>query len=301
MKRFVLLLSAMLLCTSTIFGQVFTLGNKKVKASNVYVTKQIKIDDFDRLEVAGSMDVVYKQVKGKPTLEIYTADNIVDLVKTEVVNGTLKIGFKKGYSISYNKLIIRVSSEDINAISLAGSGSIDLANGVKTNKMNISLAGSGDVTGKNIFCQEDLRIALSGSGDVTMQQLACNQFEVSLAGSGDVLMKDVNVHTAKVSLAGSGDLKLEAVTCTKANVNAAGSGCVEIYGKTDKSHFELAGSGEILAAGFEAKEVNVSIAGSGDVECHATDHLKVSISGSGEVGYKGNPQLELPKRGVHKL
>lgn len=281
MKRFVLLLSAMLLCTFTIFGQVFTLGNKKVKASNVYVTKQIKIDDFDRLEVAGSMDVVYKQVKGKPTLEIYTADNIVDLVKTEVVNGTLKIGFKKGYSISYNKLIIRVSSEDINAISLAGSGSIDLANGVKTNKMNISLAGSGDVMGKNIFCQEDLRIALSGSGDVTMQQLACNQFDVSLAGSGDVLMKDVNVHTAKVSL--------------------AGSGCVEMYGKTDKSHFELAGSGEILAAGFEAKEVNVSIAGSGDVECHATDHLKVSISGSGEVGYKGNPQLELPKRGVHKL
>ena len=281
MKRFVLLLSAMLLCTSTIFGQVFTLGNKKVKASNVYVTKQIKIDDFDRLEVAGSMDVVYKQVKGKPTLEIYTADNIVDLVKTEVVNGTLKIGFKKGYSISYNKLIIRVSSEDINAISLAGSGSIDLANGVKTNKMNISLAGSGDVMGKNIFCQEDLRIALSGSGDVSMQQLACNQFDVSLAGSGDVLMKDVNVHTAKVSL--------------------AGSGCVEMYGKTDKSHFELAGSGEILAAGFEAKEVNISIAGSGDVECHATDHLKVSISGSGEVGYKGNPQLELPKRGVHKL
>ena len=281
MKRFVLLLSAMLLCTSTIFGQVFTLGNKKVKASNVYVTKQIKIDDFDRLEVAGSMDVVYKQVKGKPSLEIYTADNIVDLVKTEVVNGTLKIGFKKGYSISYNKLIIRVSSEDINAISLAGSGSIDLANGVKTNKMNISLAGSGDVMGKNIFCQEDLRIALSGSGDVSMQQLACNQFDVSLAGSGDVLMKDVNVHTAKVSL--------------------AGSGCVEMYGKTDKSHFELAGSGEILAAGFEAKEVNVSIAGSGDVECHATDHLKVSISGSGEVGYKGNPQLDLPKRGVHKL
>ena len=281
MKRFVLFLSAMLLCTSTIFGQVFTLGNKKVKASNVYVTKQIKIDDFDRLEVAGSMDVVYKQVKGKPSLEIYTADNIVDLVKTEVVNGTLKIGFKKGYSISYNKLIIRVSSEDINAISLAGSGSIDLANGVKTNKMNISLAGSGDVMGKNIFCQEDLRIALSGSGDVSMQQLACNQFDVSLAGSGDVLMKDVNVHTAKVSL--------------------AGSGCVEMYGKTDKSHFELAGSGEILAAGFEAKEVNISIAGSGDVECHATDHLKVSISGSGEVGYKGNPQLELPKRGVHKL
>ena len=220
-------------------------------------------------------------IKGKPSLEIYTADNIVDLVKTEVVNGTLKIGFKKGYSISYNKLIIRVSSEDINAISLAGSGSIDLANGVKTNKMNISLAGSGDVMGKNIFCQEDLRIALSGSGDVTMQQLACNQFDVSLAGSGDVLMKDVNVHTAKVSL--------------------AGSGCVEMYGKTDKSHFELAGSGEILAAGFEAKEVNISIAGSGDVECHATDHLKVSISGSGEVGYKGNPQLELPKRGVHKL
>lgn len=301
MKRFALLLSAMLLCASTISAQIFTFGNKKVKASNVYVTKQIKIDDFDRLEVAGSMDVVYKQVKGKPSLEIYTADNIVDLVKIEVVNGTLKIGFKKGYSISYNKLIIRVSSEDIYAVSLSGSGSIDLANGVKTNRMNISVAGSGDVKGKNIFCQEGLRIALSGSGDITMQQLVCNQFDVSLAGSGDVSMSNVNANTAKVSLAGSGDLKLEGVTCTEANVNAAGSGCIEMYGETNKSHFELAGSGEILAAGFKAKEADVSIAGSGDVECHATVHLKASISGSGEVGYKGNPELTVPKRGVHKL
>ena len=301
MKRFTIILSVMLLCASSLFAQNIFFGNKKVKASNVYVTKDIRVSDFDRIQLSGSMDMVYEQKSGKPSLEIYASDNIVNLLEVDVEDGLLTIRFKKGYSISSGKVQIRATSANLYGVSLAGSGSIDLSKGIKTNHLTVQLSGSGDVMGKNIFCQEDLRVAISGSGDVDMQQLVCNQFGVSLSGSGDVEINNIDANNAKVSVAGSGDMKLRSLTCAKANVEVAGSGCIEMYGKSNDAQFEVAGSGEISAAGFEAKQVVVSIAGSGDVECYATDYLKASIAGSGEVGYKGNPELNVPKRGVHKL
>lgn len=57
-------------------------GSKTVKASKNYVTKDIKVDNFTKLSVAGSPDVTYTQKSGKPTVEVYTSDNIVDLLDT---------------------------------------------------------------------------------------------------------------------------------------------------------------------------------------------------------------------------
>lgn len=51
-------------------------GSKTVKASKNYVTKDIKVDNFTKLSVAGSPDVTYTQKSGKPTVEVYTSDNI---------------------------------------------------------------------------------------------------------------------------------------------------------------------------------------------------------------------------------
>lgn len=76
-------------------------GSKTVKASKNYVTKDIKVDNFTKLSVAGSPDVTYTQKSGKPTVEVYTSDNIVDLLDIHVKDNTLYIGFKKNVSVSY--------------------------------------------------------------------------------------------------------------------------------------------------------------------------------------------------------
>ena len=46
-------------------------GSKTVKASKNYVTKDIKVDNFTKLSVAGSPNVTYTQKSGKPTVEVY--------------------------------------------------------------------------------------------------------------------------------------------------------------------------------------------------------------------------------------
>ena len=250
-------------------------GSKTVKASKNYVTKDIKVNNFTKLSVAGSPDVTYTQKSGKPTVEVYTSDNIVDLLDIRVKDNTLYIGFKKNVSVSYNKLEVRVSAEKLNGIAVAGSGDVELKNGLKTDDLKISVAGSGDISGNNISCT-DLDISIAGSGDIT-----CNDLQVSVAGSGD--------------------MKLNNVTANFTRASVAGSGTAILSGSTQEAEYSVAGSGDLLASDFVAKKASASVAGSGDIKCHATDFLKVRTSGSGSVGYKGNPELDYPKKGLYKL
>lgn len=221
-------------CNSGLFG------GKTVKASRNYVTKNIKVDNFTGLNLAGSPNVTYTQKAGKPEVEVYTSDNIVDLLDINVVNNTLNIKFKKGVNVSYNKLEIRVSSETLNNISVAGSGNVELANGLKTDNL-------------------------------------------------------------KVSVAGSGDLKLDNVSAAGTEASVSGSGTAILTGTSQEADYRVAGSGDLFASGLQAKRVSASVSGSGDIKCHATDFLKARTSGSGNIGYKGNPELDFPKKGLYKL
>lgn len=238
------------------------------------------MDNFTKLSVAGSPDVTYTQKSGKPTVEVYTSDNIVDLLDIRVKDNTLYIGFKKNVSVSYNKLEVRVSAEKLNGIAVAGSGDVELKNGLKTDDIKISVAGSGDISGNNISCT-DLDISIAGSGDINSSNITCNDLQVSVAGSGD--------------------MKLNNVTANFTRASVAGSGTAILSGSTQEAEYSVAGSGDLFASDFVAKKASASVAGSGDIKCHATDFLKVRTSGSGSVGYKGNPELDYPKKGLYKL
>lgn len=256
-------------------------GGKTIKASKNYVTKNIKVDNFTGLNLAGSPDVTYTQKAGKPTVEVYTSDNIVDLLDINVVNNTLNIKFKKGVNVSYNKLEIRISSETLNNISVAGSGNVTLANGLKTNQLKMSVAGSGDINANNIACANELSISIAGSGDIQGSNITCTNL--------------------KTSVAGSGDLKLNNVSATDTEASVAGSGTAILTGTTQEANYRVAGSGDLFASDLQAKRVSASVSGSGDIKCHATDFLKARTSGSGDIGYKGNPELDFPKKGLYKL
>lgn len=292
MKKFTTLTSIFLLTTvlsacAQSYSHHFNSGNswlggKEVKASKNYVTKQIKVSDFDQIAVSGSLDVTYTQQSGKPKVEIYTSDNIVDLLDIYVKNGKLNLGFKKNVKVSYNKLEIRVTSEDLNAVNVAGSGDFKFTNGLKTDQLKMNVAGSGDITASNIQCSQ--------------------VFTANVAGSGDIECKQLKAADMDISVAGSGDLKIENAQVTSANASVAGSGTVKISGSADKANYSVAGSGDLYANDFKVQNISASVAGSGDIKCHAVEHLKARVSGSGTIGYKGDPELDYPeKKKVYKL
>lgn len=292
MKKFTTLTSIFLLTTvmsacAQSYSHHFNSGNswlggKEVKASKNYVTKQIKVSDFNQIAVSGSLDVTYTQQSGKPKVEIYTSDNIVDLLDIYVKNGKLNLGFKKNVKVSYNKLEIRVTSEDLNAVNVAGSGDFKFTNGLKTDQLKMNVAGSGDITASNIQCSQGFTANVAGSGDIECKQLKAADMDISVAGSGD--------------------LKIENALVTSANASVAGSGTVKISGNADKANYSVAGSGDLYANDFKVQNISASVAGSGDIKCHAVEHLKARVSGSGTIGYKGDPELDYPeKKKVYKL
>lgn len=247
-------------CNSGLFG------GKTVKASRNYVTKNIKVDNFTGLNLAGSPNVTYTQKAGKPEVEVYTSDNIVDLLDINVVNNTLNIKFKKGV---------------VNYISVAGSGNVELANGLKTDHLKVSVAGSGDIDADNITCTGNLNVSVAGSGDIEGSNITCANLTASIAGSGD--------------------LKLDNVSAAGTEASVSGSGTAILTGTSQEADYRVAGSGDLFASGLQAKRVSASVSGSGDIKCHATDFLKARTSGSGNIGYKGNPELDFPKKGLYKL
>lgn len=253
---------------------------KHVKASNTYVTKEIRTADFVKIQLTGSADVTYEQRQGKPHVEVYTSDNVLEALDVIVESNVLKIGFKKGYKISYNDLKIRVQSPNIEGVYISGSGDVDLKPGIKTNHIVLSIAGSGDIDFTDLTAT-DLEVTIAGSGDVEGKRVTCNALKSSIAGSGDIDLENLVAGTVKASIAGSGE--------------------VELKGTSETATYSIAGSGDIKARGLVVKRVEATTTGSGDIECHATDFLKVRTTGSGSVGYKGNPQLDVPRKNIYKL
>ncbi|MDR0961202.1 MAG: DUF2807 domain-containing protein [Mediterranea sp.] len=256
-------------------------GSKKIVASNNYVTKSIRVDNFNAINAAGSFNVTFIQRDGRPEVIVNTSDNIVDLLNIAVKNGTLTVNFKKNVNVSYKKLDVTVYAKDVNRFSLAGSGDFNIKDGLKTNSdVSLSLAGSGDFNAGSLKCG-NLNVSLAGSGDMGVVNVACGNLMVRIAGSGDINVKGITADNTEVSVAGSGDIVLIGVTST--------------------AQYSIAGSGDISAKALEAKRVSASTTGSGDITCFASEYLKVRASGSGTVGYKGNPQIDYPGKKLYKL
>ena len=255
-------------------------GKNTIKESKNYVTKEINVEDFTRIDLAGSPTVTYTQRDGKPEVIVYTSDNIAEALDIHVSGNTLHVGFKKNLRVSYKKLEIRVSSPRLDTVNIAGSGEVHLANGLQTDDLQLSVAGSGDLTGQGIQCN-DLQAKVAGSGDLHLADIRCVRTTASVAGSGDLSLKDLVCRSVEASVAGSGDLVLN--------------------GTADQANYRVSGSGDLSASKLKAQQVEASVAGSGDITCHATEHLKASTAGSGEIGYAGNPRLEVSKKGIHKL
>ena len=269
-------------CGQSTYNSGDWFGRKTVKASKTYVTKDIRVGNFERVEVAGSFDVTYAQKPGRPTVEVYTSDNIVNLLDIYVKGGTLHLGFKKNVRVSYDKLQVRISSEQLDGVDLSGSGSFLLPGELKTGDLKLAITGSGNVNVNRVVCTA-LKATVTGSGNLDGQDVVCGSMKGNITGSGDVEFSHLLASDAvKVEVTGSGTFKING-------------------GKAQQADYGVTGSGDILAAGLEVSRVDTHISGSGDIECHAVDFLKVRVSGSGDVGYKGNPELDVPKRHLHKL
>ncbi len=246
MKHLILILSILSFSFSSINAQKCskkcTSGNsKKITGNKTVSTEKKSTEDYDAISVGGSFDVAL--VKGKEgEITIQAEENIIPYIIVKVEDNTLKISTKKGYYLKNNKqMIITVPFQDLNAISLLGSGSIYGKDKIESNEFKVKLAGSGDI-------------------DVEVKSTALNS---SVTGSGDIEIRG-NTIDLNAKITGSGDFDGSQLKADNTTVSVTGSGDAEVVAYKN-INAKVSGSGDIVYSGNPAN-VKAKTSGSGDIE-----------------------------------
>lgn len=214
--------------------------SKKIKGNGTITTTTRSVANYDKIGVGGSFYVTL--VKGKEgNITIKADENLLEYIETEVENGSLKINTKKGYQIQTNKKIeITIPFEEIEAVSLAGSGNINSDATINTNTLKLSLAGSGDLTLK--VETESVNTNIAGSGNMNLKGETTN-LTCSIAGSGNVNAYDLKSDISTIKIAGSGNANLNAEN--EIHGSSVGSGNIYYSGNPTIVKVKSVGSGSV--------------------------------------------------------
>lgn len=233
--------------------------NDETKGNNKVSQERTEIRDFNAITIAGSPDVYYTQGKGF-SVKVVAPEKIINHVITEVENHRLNISIERsvsfigkgGTNISFggdNNVKVYVTSPDIVAVTVNGSGFFSSEKKIDTDKMALRLNGSGDIIISDIVC-DDISAELAGSGDVEVNNVNAMTAKWRVYGSGDMEVKQRDVVTTEVNLSGSGDVSVNCVNCGTVTSSLQGSGDIMLSGRVGALQKKKAGSGDIHTDGL---------------------------------------------------
>lgn len=162
---------------------------------------------FHAIAFAGSWTVDVKVGK-ENSVVIEGKKDVISRVKTEVVDGELRIGLDKNFISSLfghddlGKLTAHITTPDLSAFTLNGSGKADI-DGLTAGTTRIVLDGSGEIRAKGKI--ETLTLAINGSGTADLSGLEAAKASATINGSGDGIVDPRETLTAVVN--GSGLVK----------------------------------------------------------------------------------------------
>ncbi len=189
-----------------------------VKGNGNYKTEKRNIEDFSEIELSGAFDVNLT-IDDKTTLEIKGDENLLKYIKTEVDGNTLSISTKKDLRPK-NKIVINITTPELNAISVSGANDLVVKN-LKNEEFFVNLSGAGSV---NVEGETDeLQVEISGAANLYAKELIANKVSVNISGASDAEVY------AKESL----------------DANVSGVGNITYYGNPSKVTPQISGVGSI--------------------------------------------------------
>ena len=217
---------------------------KKIKGNGKVVTIERTTGDYESIAVSGWFDV--ELVKGaEGTITMKGEENLLEYIITEVKGGKLVVKPEKGVNLQSSSwksgtISITIPVEEINAVSMSGSGDLVGKTVIKGSNFKTSMSGSGDLSLD--LEVEDLEVNVSGSGDMDLKG-STNNLEVQISGSGDVQAYGLNANNVSAIVSGSANIEVTANTSLKARVS--GSGDISYRGNPAKIDSKTSGSGDI--------------------------------------------------------
>lgn len=215
-----------------------------ITGSGKVATETRSVGEFHGVSANGSIDLIVRQGPQAP-VEVKADDNLLPIIETVVESGrngpVLVVRTKKGQSYNTRSpVVVTVTIPKLTVVSVAGSGDARIEPFTTSGTTRLSVAGSGSIDMANLSADE-IAASIAGSGDIGGAGKA-GRLEISIAGSGDVKLGGLRADEVKVGISGSGDAEVQAHKTLE--VRIAGSGDV-VYSGDAMVKSSVAGSGSV--------------------------------------------------------
>ena len=241
MFKKIILTICILSLTTSVNAQDWWGNGKKIKGNGNVITVKRTTSNYDGIGIGGSFDV--KLIKGKEgNIKIEGEENIIPYVITEVTGNTLQIKYKKNTNIrTTRRLTVTVTYNDIDKVSLGGSGNVTADGVIKANDFKVSLGGSGNITLQ--LDADEIKTSIGGSGNIKLSGKT-NDLDCSIAGSGSIKAYELSTDKLNATIAGSGSIRTTVKSKIKAKV--VGSGSIYYKGNPKYIDTKSVGSGDVI-------------------------------------------------------
>ena len=253
-----------LLCLNC--GLILAQRKPKIKGNKDVVEVRENLPAFHSVEINDDLEVfLLKSIT--PGYRINADDNLIDIIKFEVVDSVLQIS--SFYNITAKKqLDIEVSYNELRALSLK-AGKAMTESVITTDEMTISAGGSS-------------RVDLQLSAAVTSLLLEGNS-KVNLNIDSDSL---------SVNLRDKVDANIYSVGNSQ-SLEMWDDALLSLEGNSDTLRIYQKGSTKLRGQKMEANHVNIEISESANARIFALRKLLLSSSGSSKIFVYGEPEIEI--------
>jgi len=199
---------------------LFTAGcSTGIPGSGTLKTDRRAPGEFQSLALSGAYTVTIESGLAEHAIAVTTDDNLVELVKTELADGVLKI-FNASDINPSKGVEVKISLKNLSSLDISGAGRIEAKN-LAGPSFKLSLSGAAD---------------FSGGGAVE----AC---DIKVSGAGNIKARDLKAKSISIILSGAGNAEVFASESLSAKISGVGN--IDYYGNPPKVEPTISGLGKL--------------------------------------------------------
>lgn len=139
-------------------------------------------------------------------------------------------------------------------------------------------------------------LVASSHGDISVPELKGQRVSVELSSHGEVEIGEIKAERVEIDLSSHGDLRIGKLAAERLRTEMSSHGLVQIRsGQVDSQEINLSSHGDYLAEGLESRDAVVDLSSHGTAKVYATRRLEASITSHGDLYYRGDPELDIPR------
>lgn len=197
--------------------QIGDFGTGKKGNGNVVTDSRAVSDEFTRVSASEGLMVYVTQAEDF-AIEVEADDNIIDLIRTDIKNGKLRIHAEENIGKATKNIYI--SLPKITELHASSGSHLETKNVVRSNELTID-GSSGAVLEVDLVAQE-LEIDASSGANIEISGTADNA-DVDVSSGGNINAKDLETKTCTADASSGGNVKIQVSKSLMADASSGGN------------------------------------------------------------------------------